>query len=305
VIEYSDLNSRTGEVIMNDGMVGTLGILGALLVASGITWGGSFGGAVIAGWPVFLLCGIFAFLVQWCVFVHAWWQHTEIYFDLTGSLTYIVMVVSGALLSGANDLRSLVLVALVVVWALRLGSFLFKRVKQAGEDRRFRSMKYSFPIFLMTWTLQAAWVLVTASCALAAITAQSDVAIDVFFGLGLLVWIAGFAIEIVADRQKSAFKENPNNAHQFISEGLWAWSRHPNYFGEIVLWLGVAIIAFPALVGWQLLTLISPLFVVILLTYISGVRMLENRANKTWGDDPDYQAYKRNTPVLMLWPPKS
>ena len=105
----------------------------------------------------------------------------------------------------------------------------------------------------------------------------------------------GFAVEVVADRQKSAFRRVPENAGHFINTGLWAWSRHPNYFGEIVLWLGVAVVAYPVLQGWQLVTLISPLFVLVLLTFISGMRMLEYRANKTWGDDPDYQAYKRST----------
>ena len=290
---------------MNDWVVGIVSIVAALAVASGIAWAGSYQGAEFAGLPVFFLCGVFAFAVQWLVFIHAWKNHTEVFYDLTGSVTYIVMVVSGAALAGATDLRSLVLVALIVVWALRLGPFLYQRIKKSGEDRRFRSIKNSFPTFLMTWTLQGTWVFITASCALAAITAQSDVPIALPFWIGLVIWVTGFGIEVVADRQKSAFRANPDNARNFITTGLWAWSRHPNYFGEIVLWLGIAIMAYPALVGWQLATLISPLFVVVLLTFISGVRMLENRANKTWGDDPDYQAYKRKTPVLMMWPPKS
>jgi steroid 5-alpha reductase family enzyme len=290
---------------VNDWVVGIVSIVAALAVAAGIAWAGSYQGAEFAGLPVFFLCGVFAFAVQWLVFIHAWKNHTEVFYDLTGSVTYIVMVVSGAALAGATDVRSLVLVALIVVWALRLGPFLYQRIKSSGEDRRFRSIKNSFPTFLMTWTLQGTWVFITASCALAAITAQSDVPIALPFWIGLVIWVTGFGIEVVADRQKSAFRANPDNARNFITTGLWAWSRHPNYFGEIVLWLGIAIMAYPALVGWQLATLISPLFVVVLLTFISGVRMLENRANKTWGDNPDYQAYKRNTPVLMMWPPKS
>jgi steroid 5-alpha reductase family enzyme len=290
---------------MNDWILGGLGIAGGLLVAVLIGWAGSSYSVVAGGWPVFVLCGVFAYLVQWLMFVHAWVKRTEHYFDLTGSITYIVMVVSGALLSGASDPRSLLLVALIVVWALRLGPFLFLRIRKAGEDRRFRSIKASFPVFLMTWTLQGTWVFITACCALAAITSLHSVPIDVPFWIGLSLWVFGFVIEVTADQQKSAFRAKPENADRFIRSGLWAWSRHPNYFGEIVLWLGIAMIAYPVLVGWQLVTLISPLFVVVLLTFISGVRMLENRADKTWGDDPEYQAYKRNTPVLMLWPPRS
>ena len=99
-------------------------------------------------------------------------------------------------------------------------------------------------------------------------------------------------------------RADPANADKFITHGLWAWSRHPNYFGEIILWCGIAVISYPALVGLQVFTLISPIFVVVLLTAISGVRMLETRGNRKWGDDPGYQAYKRATPVLVMWPPK-
>ena len=287
----------------NDWVLGALGISGSLLVAVLIAWAGGSYSAIAGGWPVFVLCGVFAYLVQWVMFVHAWVKKTEHYYDLTGSATYIVMVVSGALLAGTSDPRSLLLVALIVVWALRLGPFLFFRVRKAGEDRRFRSIKASFPVFLMTWTLQGTWVFITASCALAAITSQQSVPIGTPFWLGLALWVVGFVIEVTADQQKTAFRALPENADKFITSGLWAWSRHPNYFGEIVLWLGIAVMAYPVLVGWQLATLISPLFVVVLLTFISGVRMLENRANKAWGEDPDYQAYKARTPVLLLRPP--
>ena len=121
---------------------------------------------------------------------------------------------------------------------------------------------------------------------------------------GLALWVGGFLFEVVADRQKSAFRAKPENAQRFIRDGLWAWSRHPNYFGEIVLWCGIALMALPVLQGWQYATLISPLFVVLLLTKISGVRMLEARGRKQWGDDPDYQAYVRSTPMLLPRPPR-
>jgi steroid 5-alpha reductase family enzyme len=123
--------------------------------------------------------------------------------------------------------------------------------------------------------------------------------------LGTAVWIAGFAIEAIADRQKGIFRADPANRDRFIATGLWAWSRHPNYCGEITLWIGVALIAVPALSGWQLVTLISPLFVYVLLTRISGIPLLESRSDEKWGDDSEYQAYKAHTPVLWLRPPSS
>jgi steroid 5-alpha reductase family enzyme len=119
--------------------------------------------------------------------------------------------------------------------------------------------------------------------------------------LGLLIWIAGFAIEVISDRQKSAFRHR--HPGRFVDTGLWAWSRHPNYFGEIVLWTGIAVIASSTLRGWQWVTLVSPVFVLFLLTRVSGIPMLEKRADERWGDDAAYQRYKENTPVLVPRPP--
>lgn len=285
-----------------------VGIISACSVGAAIAWAGSSHGISFQGIPVFILCGLFAYATQWLMFVHAWLFRTERYYDLTGSATFVVMLWGALFLSAATDIRSITLAILITVWALRLGSFLFKRIQRSGEDRRFRSIKNSFLTFLMTWTLQGAWVFVTAGAALAAITAQSDVPVGLSFaGLsfatGLGLWIFGFSIEVVADRQKSAFRARPQNANQFINSGLWAWSRHPNYLGEIVLWTGIAVMALPALTGWQLATLVSPLFVLLLLTAVSGVRLLEARAQKLWGQEPAYKAYKRQTPALMLWPP--
>lgn len=285
-------------------MTPILGIIAALTVCVVIGWAGSDNGLLVAGWPVFALCGVLAMAVQWVVFTHAWVAKTEAFFDLTGSLTYIGMVLLATWLSGATDIRSLLICGLILVWALRLGPFLYFRIQKAGEDRRFRKLKHSFPMFFMTWTLQGTWVYITASCALAALTASTKVGVDGFLIAGLALWLAGFAIEVVADNQKSAFRADPINEGQFIRTGLWAWSRHPNYFGEILLWCGIALMAWPVLSGWQLATLISPLFVVVLLTRISGVNLLERRADKEWGADQAYQEYKQNTPVLVLRPPK-
>jgi steroid 5-alpha reductase family enzyme len=281
------------------------GIAAALLVATLVVWLVEDYSAVWQGWPVFTLCALLAFGVQWIMFIHAWFARTEHFYDLTGSITYLAMIWFAILASGPLDYHALLLAALITIWALRLGPFLFRRVRQAGEDKRFRSIKTSFPTFLMTWTLQGLWVFLTASCALAAITHAGRPYLGAVVWLGLAMWVAGFAIEVIADQQKTTFRNNPENTNKFIREGLWAWSRHPNYFGEILLWTGIAVIALPELKGGQYITLISPVFVGFLLTKVSGVRMLEARADKQWGNDADYQAYKRNTPTLMLRPPRA
>jgi steroid 5-alpha reductase family enzyme len=260
---------------------------------------GSQGGANLAGIPLFGLTVGLAFLIQWLVFIPAYLLQTEKFFDLTGSLTYITLIVFSLFFSANMDSRSIILALLVLVWAVRLGAFLFRRVKKAGKDDRFDEIKPSFIRFLNVWTIQALWVTFTAATALVAITTTHKKELDLFAIIGLLVWVIGFAIEVIADSQKSRFSANPENKGKFIRTGLWSKSRHPNYFGEIVLWLGVAIIALPVLQGWQWVALISPVFVTLLLTRVSGVPLLENKADKKWGGQKDYEEYKKETPVLI------
>jgi steroid 5-alpha reductase family enzyme len=276
----------------------------ALAVATAVAWAGSQGGVTVAGLPLFALAGISAFVVQWVAFVPSYLAQTEHYYDITGSLTYLGVSLGTLLLAGAFDARSLVVVALVWIWALRLGSFLFLRIREVGVDERFDTIKPSLTRFLMAWTLQGLWVFLTLSAGLAALTSTAPSSLGPVELSGIAVWATGFAIETASDAQKRAFRRDPGNAGRFITTGLWAWSRHPNYFGEIVLWVGVALVALPALSGWQHVTLVSPVFVYVLLTRVSGVPMLEARAEKRWGQDPQFQAYRARTPLLFPRPPR-
>ena len=277
-----------------------ISILLAGLVAIGIDQGS----VNISGISLIYFCCAFIFLAQWLVFIPSYIFETEHYFDLTGSLTYVSVTLLAILFTVDISLRDILLALFVWIWAFRLGSFLFVRVKKAGSDGRFDLMKKDFWWFLMTWTIQGLWVFLTLAMALAAITSESKMAIDIFAIIGTLIWIFGFSIEVIADQQKTNFKDDPANKDSFITVGLWSWSRHPNYFGEMVLWIGIAIIAFPVLIGWQLVALISPIFVVFLLTRISGITMLESRGYKKWKDDPAYIDYLERTSVLVPFPPK-
>lgn len=274
------------------------------LIGIGVAWAGSQGGATVGGVPVFAIAVALAFLIQWIAFIPAYLMQSEHFFDLTGSLTYISVVSLAAALSAPIDARSIVLLAVVVVWATRLGSFLFRRVRRSGKDDRFDEIKPSFVRFLNVWTIQGLWVTLTMAAALAAITSAKSVELDMFAFVGLGVWIAGFAIEATADLQKNRFRADSSNKGKFISTGLWSWSRHPNYFGEITLWTGVAIIAFPVLQGWQLATLFSPVFVFLLLTRVSGIPLLEKKADSKWGGQKDYETYKAQTSLLVPLPPR-
>ena len=276
----------------------------SVLMGLGMAWAGSQGGYSIAGIPIFALGVATAFLINWLAFIPAYLKRTQAFYDLVGSITNITVILISVLRTPLINSRSWLLAGLVILWASRLGYFLVTRVWLDGEDRRFQQIKISFLRFLLAWTMQGLWVTFILAAALAAITSTVKVPLDDFAIVGFLVWLAGFLIEVVADHQKRAFKSRPENKDGFIRTGLWAWSRHPNYFGEIVLWIGVAIIAFPVLRGWQYVTLVSPVFVAILLTRISGIPMLEAHADKKWGGQPEYQAYKAGTSALIPWPPK-
>jgi len=273
----------------------------SLLVASGVAWAGGRGGASLFGIPVMAWCAVLGFVIQWIAFVPAYVKQTERFYDLTGSLTYIGVTLFALLNAGPVGVRSAVLGLLVFVWAARLGSFLFRRIQAEGSDSRFDSIKPSAPRFFVAWTLQGLWVFLTLCAALAAITTLGAAPLARTDLLGLTIWVLGFSMEVVADRQKSAHRK----AHpgEFVDSGLWAWSRHPNYFGEIVLWVGIAVIASSTLRGWQWVTMISPVFVAFLLMRVSGIPILEKRADERWGDDEAYQKYKARTPVIFPRPP--
>ncbi len=275
-----------------------------MLIGAGLAWSGSDTGQLSGGIPIFALGVAVAFLIQWLVFLPSYMFKTERFFDLTGSITFLSVIGLSLALSKDPSPRSLMLFGLIAIWAIRLGSFLYMRIRRAGEDKRFRELKASFSFFLLTWTLQGLWVSFSLAAALAAITTQESKSLGLIGLIGILVWLVGFSFEVIADQQKSRFKAEKKNAGKFIQSGLWAWSRHPNYFGEILVWLGIALIAFPVLNGWQYLTLISPIFVFLLLTRISGIPMLERNADEKWGGQGAYEEYKAQTPILIPRLPK-
>ena len=276
-----------------------------IFLSSLIALAGSQESISISNIPLFGLVVILIFIIQWFVFIPSFINRTEHFFDLTGSLTFISTVLFTLMVIPEIYLRDVVIALLVIIWAVRLGSFLFLRVRKDGGDGRFDIMKTKFWWFLMTWNIQGMWVFLSLAAGLAAMTSNQKLEADIYLFIGLVIWIIGFAIEVIADNQKSKFRSNSENKDKFISTGIWSWSRHPNYFGEILLWIGITIIALPVLQGWQFITLISPIFIIFLLTQVSGVRLLELRGKKKWGDDEEYQRYIQSTSVLIPLPPKN
>ena len=256
------------------------------------------------GLSLIMIVMFLSFFIHWVMFIPSYIFQTEKFYDLTGTITYItllslVIYIKQLVVHAVLDWRSILIFSCIMIWTVRLGGFLFWRVLKDGQDKRFRTILPSFTQLFMTWTLSAAWVFIQSLAALVALTSlqQEPFGIVGFIGLGL--WIFGFIFQVVADHQKTQFKANPANEGNFITEGLWSISRHPNYFGEILLWIGMAVIAFPTLQGWQHVSLISPIFIYLLLTRMSGVNLLEKYADEKWGGVESYQVYKRDTPVLI------
>lgn len=258
---------------------------------------------LIFGIPLIYICLLISYAIHWIVFIPSYLFKTEKFYDFTGMISFICVTITAIYykisINGQLDLTSRILSLLVIVWTLRLGLFLFYRINKDGKDDRFDELKLSFSKFLMTWTLSSAWVSITSLAALTVITSQNLYKDNAFIVIGVIVWLFGFIFEVVSDFQKTKFKSNPKNKGQFIKKGLWSVCRHPNYFGEIVLWIGISVIAFPNLENWQHVSLISPLFVYFLLTKISGINLLEAKAEKKWGTSDEYKKYRSQTPQLI------
>jgi len=245
---------------------------------------------------------IITFVVQWVAYVPAYALKTEKFYDLTGSLTYLSIFIYCLIATQSIEhvkFSNIIVAGAIMIWAIRLGSFLFMRIAKDGKDKRFNLIKTSFSRFFMTWTLQGMWVFICSSSALVAITSPTGVIVNNVFILGVLLFFAGFVIEVIADNQKSKFRSIEENRDSFINEGLWSRSRHPNYFGEIILWLGITVMSISSFSGINYLAIFSPIFTYLLLNYISGVRILEARGNEKWGHLDEYNNYKENTPKLI------
>lgn len=281
-----------------------LAIIFIFFISCFLSYGVGLGMPTYSGFPIIFICMMFSFLVHWIAFIPSYFFKTEKFYDISGTLAYLIVIGSATLLtknfSGEQFfLRSYIISVLVIIWALRLGIFLFIRVLKNGEDRRFREPMKSFSKFLLWWSMSALWVSLTTLNAVTLIINNHNTTYDYFFFFGISLWISGFIFELISDEQKRRFKKDVKNKDLFITSGLWSISRHPNYFGEIVIWVGVFVMSIPALHGIQFLSILSPIFVYFLLTRISGVNLLEESADLKWGNLEDYKLYKKNTSILF------
>ncbi len=200
--------------------------------------------------------------------------------------------------------RGLILAGLVSIWSGRLGAFLVTRVHRVGKDARFDDIKHNTCHFLMAWTLQALWAFLASLPVLIILTANVPATpLGIWDVLGCFCWVVGFGIEVVADRQKEAFRARHPSGERWIDEGLWSQAQHPNYFGEILLWTGVFITGFSVYEGMEWLSAVSPVFVAFTVLGMSGIPMIRARNRVKWGQEPAYQAYLDRTNVLFPYRP--
>ena len=258
---------------------------------------------LLNGYSAVLYCAVICIGIQWVAWIPASIGKTERFYDLTGGLTYLV-VVGFSLWAGSHSeppsLRELIVSFLVVIWSLRLSIFLYLRIHRTGKDGRFDQLKTSPIRFLIPWTIQGLWVFLTMIVVIVINSqAGSASALGIWDGVGLSIWILGFGIESIADLQKTRFNNESKNQGKWIDSGLWAYSRHPNYLGEILLWTGIAFFGVSSFAGLERVAWISPIFIYLLLTKVSGIPILDRRALEKWGDHHEYQKYRDETPALI------
>ena len=288
-------------------MISVLIIILTILIPSSLSLLISDNSISINGYPVLLYCVLISFTIHLIIFIPSAIMKNEKFYDFTGMIAYLSIIIFALqqkyIQIHSIDIYSLVLSLLISIWTLRLGIFLFYRVLKVGEDIRFKDVKNNALKFFVWFSISSLWVSLTTMAAMNVVTSKNYNKDLTLLCIGTIIWIIGFLFEIISDYQKIKFKNNALNKNKFIDSGLWSISRHPNYFGEIILWIGIYIITLPSTSGLEYLGIISPLFVIVLLNKVSGINLLEASADKKWGSSKEYQKYKKITPKLIpkLW----
>ena len=284
-------------------MISVLIIILTILIPSSLSLLFSDNSISINGYPVLLYCVLISFTIHLIIFIPSAIMKNEKFYDFTGMIAYLSIIIFAIqqkyIQIHSIDIYSLVLSLLISIWTLRLGIFLFYRVLKVGEDIRFKDVKNNALQFFVWFSISSLWVSLTTMAAMNVITSKNYNQDLTLLYIGTIIWIIGFLFEIISDYQKIKFKNNALNKNKFIDSGLWSISRHPNYFGEIILWIGIYIITLPSTSGLEYLGIISPLFVIILLNKVSGINLLEASADKKWCSSNEYQKYKKITPRLI------
>jgi steroid 5-alpha reductase family enzyme len=239
------------------------------------------------------------------MFLIAYKQQTDKLTDISYAVTFAVLVIYAAINTDDLITPKWILMYMVLLWAIRIGGYLFIRINKIGKDKRFDDKRSHFFKFLSFWLLQAVtvWVVLLGVIEFFGVGSRP---ITGFMITGFAIWLIGLVIESLADMQKFKFMQAAANRNKWIETGLWKYSRHPNYFGEIMVWFGVYVFVVSGLDGMsQYIAMASPLFITFLLLFVSGVPLLEKSADAKWGKDKRYIKYKKSTSIIIPFPPKS
>ncbi len=236
-------------------------------------------------------------------FILAAFLRTDIFTDITYSLSFLVLVIILLATSAGRNTVQLLTFTFVVIWALRLGSYLFNRILHTKVDHRFDDKRDSFVRFGAFWLLQAitVWAVMLPVYGILSLDTVPYLA-PVYLLPGALVFLLGLVIETIADMQKYNFKMKAENKSKFMSTGIWKYSRHPNYFGEMLVWWGIALPGILLFDGVAWLYFLGPVFITVLLLFVSGIPLLEKSADRKWGNDESYIRYKKTTSLLVPLP---
>ncbi len=250
-----------------------------------------------------LLSFAIALAVNAAFFAVAAARRTDVVTDLSYSLSFALLAVA-LFFTGAHKVLQLIASLMVIAWAARLGAYLFRRILRMKVDHRFDEMRDKPLRFARFWLLQAITVAVVMLPVSYLLGLDNAPGFGAWAIVGVAVWLVGLVIEAVGDQQKYAFKTALSGDEQFVTSGLWRYSRHPNYFGEILVWWGLFAYAVPFLHGAAFLVVAGPVFITLLLLFVSGIPLLERSADAKYGADPSYQEYKRRTSILVPLPPR-
>ena len=242
--------------------------------------------------------------IQVLFFTLAYALKTDKFTDFTYSFTFILLTVLLFALNPIFSLPRLALSAAVILWALRLGSYLLTRILRIGKDDRFDDKREHFLRFMFFWILQGVTVWVVMIPAAVLLSGPGPDKVGPLFAAGGLVWTAGFILETVADVQKFRFKSKLENRKRWIESGLWKYSRHPNYFGETLVWWGLFLMVLSVYGIPFIWIAVSPLFITLLLLFVSGVPLLEKSGDDKYGSHKEYRDYKERTSLFIPRKPK-
>lgn len=247
---------------------------------------------------------LISFAIQVVFFTLAAWKKTDKVTDLSYGLTFILIALFLAFRHPVLSPVQLLATLMVTTWGIRLAAYLFIRILKTKKDVRFDGIRENFKKFATFWFFQAisVWVIMLPTIVL--LTKTVTIKLFPITIVGFFVWLAGLTLETTADWQQYTFKSKPANKNKWIQTGVWRYSRHPNYFGEMLCWWGIYLLAWSYLAYLQKLTIFGPLYITFILLFVSGIPPLEKRHEQKYGQNPDYRQYKKNTSALIPWPPK-